>query len=116
MAEPARSPKDEAPSPAQQPDKPGTPLFYSNALSLVVGLYDFTFFFGHRLGPDSEPSRDVAIVMSPEHAAAAQLVLTRYLDAYQQKFGKIRMPEELLTRLEKLETDTVEKKVGESHA
>lgn len=112
MADPARPSKDEAAAQEQQAPK-ATPVFYTNSLSIVVGLYDFTLVFGHKVGPE-EASRDMAVVMSPQHAAAAHLVLSKYLKAYQEKFGKISLPDDLVNRLDKVEK--VEDNVEQSHA
>jgi hypothetical protein len=117
MSDSARQPKDDG-TPPQPPSAPpekvekekATATFYSNSFSIVVGLYDFTLLFAHRIG-ETETSRNVAVVMSPQHVAAVAIVLEKYLNAYEEQFGKINLPNDLLAQLKaKLE------KVEESHA
>ncbi len=100
MADPVR-PKGE--EPAEKGPDAGTPLYYTNAVGIVVGLYDFTLIFGHRIGPDKDSGRDLAVAMSPQHAAALHVILGKYLKIYEEKFGAIRLPNDLLEKFEKIE-------------
>jgi hypothetical protein len=99
MADPAHPPGLEAGGAELQADR-AMPVLYTNRLAMIVGLYDFTFVFGHRLGTGEEGNREIAIVMSPQHAAAMRLALTNNLKAYEAKFGPIKLPGDLIAQME----------------
>jgi len=69
---------------------------YSNRFDLEVSFYDFAFNF--KLANKNNPNGDSKsiIYMSPEHAKALYEILGKNLEKWEEKFGEINMPEEIL--------------------
>lgn len=76
---------------------------YTNSVNLVASLYEFVFHFGLTT-PEWEENREeknlvARVRMSPQHAKALYLMLGAHLDAYEEKFHDVSLPEDLRRRL-----------------
>lgn len=88
---------------------------YSNFVSMRSGLYDFVFMFG-RISPiatpvaskmDQQQSEEVIapifeaeVYMSPQHAKVFYLLLKEHIEKFEQRFGEIKLPPDVLQEKE----------------
>ena len=78
---------------------------YTNHVSITTGVYDVVFDFFvvpppiNKPNQVAEPKLSARVRMSPQHAFALSKVLTKTLNDYQQKFGKIELPKALCDEL-----------------
>ncbi len=72
-----------------------TPEQYVNSSYISAHLYDFLFEFGLTY-PDGRTITTLKVRMSPQHAWVMSQILTRTLDTYIEKVGKIELPHEFL--------------------
>ena len=63
--------------------------FHANAMQAHGGPYDVTFDFGYRLEQKDEPTYEVRISMSWEHAAAINVLIQRLLEDYERQVPSI---------------------------
>jgi hypothetical protein len=78
----------------------GKPVFYANIAAIGSTIWDFTLDFGliQETGKEGVVFRDMArIIMSPPQAQVFAEILTQHVKQYQEKFGPIPRPEELIT-------------------
>lgn len=68
---------------------------YSNAIAIQGGAFDLAIDFGQRAGTD-DPTFEARVFMSWEHAISLQAALTRVLDDYQEKVGRLPDVESLV--------------------
>ena len=75
------------------------PDFYVNEVGFVVSVYDVKINF--RIASDpGQASEQVAIVrMSPQLALAMGKLLLRNLEDYEERFGKINLPQDFVEQL-----------------
>jgi len=76
---------------------------YTNSVNVAASLYEFVFHFGLTTPEWEAHPEDKDLVarvrMSPQHAKALHTILGAHLDAYEEKFQEISLPEELRSRL-----------------
>lgn len=85
-------------------------FFYSNNLELTVSPYDFSFrFFRKSIGQDSESNNsseviddELMVYMSPSHVKTLIPMLFTAIQAYEERFGKIPLPQEKLEEFNNL--------------
>ena len=81
------------------------PDYYVDAVRIAVGAYGFVLELGVQgigdtPGSERPPTKRLALVrMSPQHAMILARLLQKNVAAYQQKFGSITLPDELLRDL-----------------
>lgn len=74
-------------------------ILYANSAEVRSSFYDLIFSFSTKMPlPDGRPEiRDGAdIVMSPQHAKTFLFILQNHIRKYEDTFGKIELPEDLL--------------------
>jgi hypothetical protein len=68
---------------------------YANSVRLTVSLWDFRFHFGQ-----TEEGFRIAesnrVIMSPQHAKMFLKVFERNIHLYEQKFGEINLPTDVI--------------------
>ena len=72
---------------------------YSNVIQVTVSVFDFRLTFGERLSSTQERFEIKAVArvyMSPQHAKSVAMVLTRQVEKYEQQFGSIHLPNEIM--------------------
>jgi hypothetical protein len=75
------------------------PELYSNAVKIDVSIFDMVFTIGLR-DPDSNEIRSLLRVnMSPQHAKAFFILFEKQMRAYEDAFGDIELPDELVASL-----------------
>ena len=76
---------------------------YTNSVNVAASLYEFVFHFSLTTPEwEGNPEDKVLVArarMSPQHAKALHIILGAHLDAYEEKFQDISLPEELRRRL-----------------
>lgn len=80
-----------------QPSRPTTdvvisdaaPRIHTNAMAAVGGPFDLTMEFGYRAHPDKDPEAQVVVTTSWEHAREMAIALTRMVEQYEKKVGKL---------------------------
>ena len=80
----------------QKPRKESIPDIYVNIVEVFTRIYDVQINFGIKSSPGDELEDLVVIRMSPQHALALSQVLDRSMKAYQEKVGKMNLPENLV--------------------
>ena len=83
----------------QQVPTQSIPEFYTNTVKFLINPYDVQLTLGvmSELG---KPSKEIAIIrMSPQHALVLSKLLGKNLQIYQEKVGKIVIPQQLLDQL-----------------
>lgn len=72
---------------------------YSNAVSISASVYDMVLDF--RIGSLNEETKPlVRLRMSPQHAKAFFILLEKHIRGYEQVFGDINLPEDLVKSLQ----------------
>ena len=76
-----------------------TPTVYSNSVQLEISFYDFKLKFGE--GGVGGVLNRANIIMSPQHTKALTVVLAKHLKDYENKFGEIKIPEDITESFKK---------------
>lgn len=81
------------------------PVFYSNAINLKFGIYDFQLFLGQETVVENKPYVKVLakVVLSPQHAKVVAQMLAENVKRYEEVFGEIKLPAEPFTQVFKSE-------------
>jgi hypothetical protein len=72
------------------------PEFYVNSVKLSTHVFDIQMNLAIRRGPNDQPKEIALIRMSPQHALVMCKLLEKQLQAYENQFGKIPIPQKLL--------------------
>ncbi|MEA3376309.1 MAG: DUF3467 domain-containing protein [Chloroflexota bacterium] len=76
---------------------------YTNSVNLAASLYEFVFHFGLTTPEWEENPEQKGLVarvrMSPQHAKALYIMLGTHLEAYEEKFQSISLPDDLRKHL-----------------
>jgi hypothetical protein len=75
------------------------PEFYVNTVRIITSIYDIQMNLAIRRGPNDQPKEIALIRMSPQHALAMCKLFEKHLQAYENKFGKIPMSQQLLNTM-----------------
>lgn len=73
---------------------------YANNLAVSTNFFDVSLIFGEMKGIDDNTltvEQKVKVVMPPTHAKLVSLLLLQQLQQYQEKFGHITLPPEVVT-------------------
>ncbi len=73
----------------------GTPEFYVDAVHVQTQLYGSTLYLGE-LREDQPQKVQVVVKMSPQMAKVVSLILGKHVRGYEEKFGPIGIPKQLL--------------------
>ena len=74
------------------------PEYFSDGLSIELNPYSVNLIFGITHG--EQPAKNIASVrMSPQHAYVMTQILRKHLREYEDKVGKIQLPDKLLDGL-----------------
>lgn len=74
-------------------------ILYSNSVEIHSGFYDFVLDFSTKTPVSqgkTEVQNDIKILMSPQFAKTFLLILQKHMKKYEESFGTINLPEELL--------------------
>ena len=86
---------------ALKPFEPGeTPDVYTDAVRIGSGVYGFSFQFGLATESPGEQRPVVTVRMSPQHAVVFYQILKKHLRQYEDRVGKIALPDGLFEELE----------------
>ena len=75
---------------------------YTNSVRIEAGIYEFALEFAlNTRDEEGQMTRQIVarVRMSPQHALSLNILLTKFLDRFQEQFQEIYLPEELLQRL-----------------
>jgi len=75
------------------------PEFYVNSVNFITSVYDVQMNLGITRGPNIQPKQVAVVRMSPQHALAVYKLLGKNIQAYEDKFGKIPLSQEILNIL-----------------
>lgn len=73
---------------------------YSNNAVMLTGFFDVNMIFGEVQGVENEAllvEQKVKLVMSPAQAKIFCLLVWQQINAYEDRFGKLEIKEEMLT-------------------
>ncbi len=72
------------------------PSYYANAVRVMVSMFDFTLMVGqvgYREDGNLEMREALRLNLSPQHAKALAILLTRRVADYEEEMGEIPLPE-----------------------
>ena len=79
--------------------RPDIPDIYVNSVNFAVSPYDFILQFGLKSEENIEPKHLLNIRMSPQHAKVFAFVFLKTVRTYEQKIGEIKLPKDLMVKL-----------------
>ena len=89
------------------PNDPDVPDMYAEGVGVLAGYNSFSLVF-NRIAGDPASATPIAVVrVSPQQAKLMTMVLEKAIRDYEEAFGELRIPEQLVKQL------GIEKEVGE---
>ena len=68
---------------------------YANSVEAKIQIYDSQIIL-RQMNPDGTAVNETVVVMSPQHLKSMSFVLNKAVKAYEQNFGEICLPEDLI--------------------